>query len=154
MSGIESRRVLICGHRAFAARGLRDLLEMHGHQVSEFSRGPQEGRGTSFTGPVTELHCNPYLAASYDVVVNFIVLRNESVQRNLDYCASLWRLCRDRQVRHLIQISSMSVYRDSARVLTEQSPTKMDLRRCGTYAAADDRAPPASPSQDQEFSRR
>ena len=102
MSGAESRHVLVCGHRAFAARGLRDLLEAQGHQVTEFSRGPIGRKCGSFTGPVTELHCNPHLEAGYDAVVNFIVLRHESVQRNLDYFESLSKMCRDRNVRHLI----------------------------------------------------
>ena len=132
----ESGNVLICGHRAFAARGFRRLLEAQGYRVAEFSRGPVESVDSSFTGPVNELHGNPHLAASYGTVVNFIVLRGESVERNLEYCRSLCKTCCQRNVRHLIQISSMSVYRDSERVITESAATKTNPRRCGTYAAS------------------
>ena len=136
MTRTESKTILICGYRAYAARGLRLLLEAKGHRVAEFSRGPLAGTRDSFTGPVTELHENLHLAEGYDAVVNFIVLKHESLQRNLDYCHSLWRTCCDRNVRHLIHVSSMSVYRDSVRVITEDTATKTNPCRCGAYTAS------------------
>ncbi len=123
----ETRRILICGHRAFAARGLAERLAGR-HEVDQFSRGPRDR--------VVEIDANPRLAPHYDTVLNFIVLKYESLAENLAYIEALWRMCRARGVSHLIQISSMSVYRDSVRVFTERSPIKTDPSRCGLYAAS------------------
>jgi len=129
------KRVLICGHRAFAARGLRDVLGAAGHHVTEFSRGPAGRQGSVVTGPVEELHENPFLDPSYDTVINYIVLKGETVERNLEYLASLAALCRARSVQHLIHISSMSLYEDMERLVREESPAKTDPARSGPYAA-------------------
>jgi serine/threonine protein kinase/nucleoside-diphosphate-sugar epimerase len=135
MSGASPKRVLLCGHRAFAARGLRALLERRGHVVTEFSRGAVAQDGAVVTGPVAELHLNPHLAPAYDTIVNFIVLKHETIERNLAYLDSLLKTCRRCAVEHIVHISSMSLYRDETRCLTEDAPVKTDPAQSGAYAS-------------------
>ena len=128
------KRILLCGHRSFAAQGLAPLLEGEGHEVTCFSRG-ESGKGGSFvTGPVNELHFNRLLGPAYDTVINYIVLRHESVEHNLDYLHALLETCRHCAVQHLIHISSVSAYRDDVSLYTEDAPAKVDLKHSGSYA--------------------
>jgi nucleoside-diphosphate-sugar epimerase len=129
-------KVLLCGHRAFAAQGLTYLLERRGHDVDHFSRGLPRPADGSIGGPVLDLDVNPGLSARYDAVINFIVLRGESVAANIAYFEALLRMCRRHEAKHLIQISSMSVYRDWVRCVTEQAPTKPCPSPSGGYAAS------------------
>lgn len=103
-------RYLLCGHRSFAARGLAEALESAGHQVVRFSRGPAEAGGSIVGGPVEGLAENPGLQGRFDAVVNYIVLKDETVDSNARYAEALLRLCAARSVPHLVHISSISVY--------------------------------------------
>jgi nucleoside-diphosphate-sugar epimerase len=129
------KRILLCGHRAFAAQGLAPLLETEGHAVTCFSRGESGRHASCVTGPVSELHFNRFVGSAYDTIVNYIVLRHESVERNLDYLHSLVETCRRCAVQHLIHFSSVSAYRDDVSTYTENSPTKDDFEHSGPYAA-------------------
>jgi nucleoside-diphosphate-sugar epimerase len=130
-----TKRVLLCGHRAFAARGLGPLLAAHGCEVEEFSRGPIGRVGPVISGPVDRVADNPHLASHHDTVINFVVCKGEGLDANLAYLESLMRLCERSSVVHLIHISSMSVYPDSLRVVTEGSPIRcVATERHPTYA--------------------
>jgi len=134
MSAIR-KRILLCGHRAFAAQGLAQLLEMEGHAVTCFSRGEPGKHLSCVTGPVNEMHFNRLVGPAYDTVINYIVLRNESVEHNLDYLHALLETCRRCGVVHLIHFSSVSAYRDDVTLYTEDAPTKEDFKHSGPYAA-------------------
>ncbi len=129
------KKVLVCGHRSFAAQGLVQLLRKAGHEVVCFSRGPVGEQDGVVTGPVDEMGANPHLASSYDALVNYIMLKDGSIQRNLEYAESLLRFCRDRCVRHLVHISSVSVYKASVRMLDERAAVEADPRNKGPYGA-------------------
>ena len=134
-SKMTSKRILICGHRAFAARGLNDLLAAAGHQVTQFSRGEMIRAKDAITGDVCHIHENPLFEGDCDVVINFIILRNKSIDQNLTYLESLLRFCMEKKVKHLIHFSSMSVYPDSVEIYTEHTRMKTDPAACGVYAA-------------------
>ena len=129
------KRVLLCGHRSFAAQGLLDFLLSKGHQVDRFSRGPIGRDGNIISGPVNEIHTNPYLQNTYDSVINYILLHQESIERNLEYIRSLLKFCGQHGVKHLIHISSCSVYRNSVRNVDEDAPIEVDPQKKGPYAA-------------------
>ncbi len=129
------RRVLLAGHRAYSARGLRELLCRQGHEVVGFSRGPVERQDFTATGPVDGLDRHPRLRETFDTLINFVVLRFESRHRNLAYLDAVLRFCRSHRVGHLIHISSMSVYRDSVRLVTERAATQPAPAGSATYAA-------------------
>lgn len=114
--------VLICGHRAYAAKGLKALLERKGHHVLEFSRGELGREGRVVVGPVTEIDKNPYFVENVDFVVNFILLQNGTVEENCDYINALVRFCKQKNVKRLIQISSISSYSNDTLLITEATP--------------------------------
>ena len=139
-------RVLICGHRSFAARGLATLLRDAGHDVLCFSRGPVAqgdcGDCTTVTGPVDQIHDNPHLRRPFDAIVNYIMLKDEPIPPNLAYLDSLLRLVRERPVPHLVHISSISSYKGNVRVVTEDAELEKEFEKKGAYgsikAATDD----------------
>ena len=135
LSNPNKRKVLLCGHRSFAAQGLMDVLRMNEHDVICFSRGPVGRNGDIVTGPVMELHDNPHLPKTCDTVVNYVLLHGESVETNLEYIKSLLNFCESRSVKHLIHISSCSAYKNSARYIDEDALIESDPRKKGPYAA-------------------
>ena len=79
-------KILICGHRSYAARNFKEKLENAGHEVWCFSRGNVMVDNHVITGPVMEMDKNPYLKGiSVEVVINFILLDGQSVDDNLKY---------------------------------------------------------------------
>ena len=75
------------------------------------------------------------LLGSYDTVINFIILKNKSVEENLAYAESLLEFCKAKGVKHLIQISSISVYPNGADIVTEESAIEENYRNKGGYAS-------------------
>ena len=132
---MQRRRVLVCGHRAFAARGIGALLERAGYEVNTFSRGPLEATNSGATGPVCELHRNPHLAGAFDAVINYVFLQNESIDDNRAYIDSLLQFCRDHGVKQLVHISSCSVYPNQARHIDDSLPAETDPSTKGPYGA-------------------
>jgi nucleoside-diphosphate-sugar epimerase len=136
-------RILICGHTSFASQGLPQLLRQAGHDVVCFGRGPAPARredaelGEVVTGPVAEVDANPHLAASrpFDAVVNYILLKDESIERNVAYTQSLLRFCREASVRHLVHISSVSSHASSAKRIDEQAALETDPLAKGSYGS-------------------
>jgi nucleoside-diphosphate-sugar epimerase len=84
---------------------------------------------------VNEIHKNPHLQNTYDTVINYILLHQESIERNIEFLRSLLQFCEQHAVKHLIHISSCSVYRNSARNVDEDSPIEVDPKKKGPYAA-------------------
>lgn len=133
--------ILICGHRAYAARGQKSVLENEGHTVLEFSRGEVRRDGNTITGPVAEMDKNPLLKENVDVVINFILLQNGTVEDNENYIRALLRFCKSHSIKRFIQISSISSYPNDAPLITENTPTEKNVELKGGYgiikAAAD-----------------
>lgn len=133
--------ILICGHRAYAARGLKSVLENDGHTVLEFSRGKVRRDGNTITGPVAKIDENPFFKENVDAVINFILLQNGTVEDNENYISALLRFCKSRSIERLIQISSISSYPNDAPLIKEDTPTEKNVDLKGGYgiikAAAD-----------------
>lgn len=129
------RRVLLCGHRAFACRGFAALLTAKGYDVWTFSRGPELSVDRGATGPVAALHESPHLSGTFDIVVNYIFLQGETVEPNLAYVESLLQFCAHHGVKHLVHISSCSVYKNTAKLIDENAPAETNPRKKGPYAA-------------------
>jgi NAD dependent epimerase/dehydratase family enzyme len=126
--------VLICGHRSFAAKGLAGLLREDGHAVTCFSRGVLDKKETVVTGDVYEIGFNPYLAETFDVVINFIVIKDGTVEDNVRYVKTLAAFAEKCGAKRLIQISSISVYPNDAQSVNEYSPIEGDFAKKGAYA--------------------
>jgi nucleoside-diphosphate-sugar epimerase len=128
-------RILICGHRSFAASGLREVLEHAGHQVETFSRGESMRSGSDVSGDVFLIDENEHLAAGYDFVVNFILIKGDSVRENLAYANALLRFCNRIKPRALLQVSSISTYPRTLREVNEETPIASPGALHGPYAA-------------------
>lgn len=127
-------KVLICGHRSFVATGLVDKLQKASISYDTFSRGELRRNGSEVTGDVLQIHKNEYLG-EYDCVINFIILKGLSVEDNIKYIQSLLDFCKQKHVKRLIQISSISVYPNTAQSVTEDSKIEADWHNKGGYAS-------------------
>lgn len=125
--------ILICGHRAYAARGLKSVLEKQGHTVLEFSRGEMKREGNTVTGSVVEIDKNPLFKEDVDVVINFILLQNGSVEENENYIMALLQFCERHSVKRLVQISSISSYPNDAPLIKEDTPIDKHVELKGGY---------------------
>jgi nucleoside-diphosphate-sugar epimerase len=138
----ESRRVLVCGASSFVGKNLVGRLREAGHVVTRFGRGAigktvgADGV-VSITGPVDQMPANHVLtdAGPFDTLINFILLKDELVEPNQVFMQSLLTYCLERGVKHLIHISSCSVYAGDLRDANETSPVETDVTRKGPYAA-------------------
>lgn len=127
------QRILVCGHRSFAAKGLEPVLTARGNTVTNFSRGKVCRDGNTVTGPVELIHENPHLEGPFDTVINYILLKDESAERNNEYLRALLEFCKARSVRHLIHISSVSVYDSNVSLVDERAAVETDPGRKGAY---------------------
>lgn len=127
------QRILLLGHRAYAAQGLLELLERQGHDVYTFSRGSDARDGKSIKGSVFTMHENPHLKEHFDIVINYILLKDELVEPNERFIDSLLKMCANCTVKRLIHISSVSVYSGNVTHVREDSPTETDPAKKGSY---------------------
>lgn len=105
------KKILICGATSFVANGFAELLISNGYEVETFSRGAELNReGGRVIGSYTEIDKNTYLSHSYDVVVNFAILKDQTVEENIKYIESLVKMCKEHNVKKLIHFSSIMVY--------------------------------------------
>lgn len=128
-------KILVCGHRSFAATGLSDLLSERGHEVDCFSRGDVKREGSIVTGDVFAMRDNPFLADRYDIVFNFILLKEHDTAVNLAYIQELLAFCARKKIKRLVQISSISVYPNDAVLVDEETAIENRINFKGPYAA-------------------
>lgn len=131
---MSNKKILICGYKSFAAEGLAEVLIASGHSVDCFSRGIEDKNGTIVTGDVSQMHINKYLEKEYDILINFIIIKNGNVQENLKYLESLHLYC-NKYVKNLLHISSISVYKNEEIRVDERSEIEIDSAKKGSYAA-------------------
>lgn len=110
---MSTRKILICGATSFVAKGFKKLLIQQGFDVDTFGRKK---------GSYLEIDKNPMLADSYEAVVNFAVLKDQSIEDNVSYMKSLVEMCKQKQVKKLIHFSSIMVYSYHLGKLDENSP--------------------------------
>lgn len=128
--------ILICGHRSYAARGLKKELESSGHKVFEFSRGEISRDGNVITGPVMAIDQNELIDEDIDIVINFILLSRSSAEENKSYIDAMIRFCKKKRIKRMIQISSFSSYPNDAEYINETTPIEVNLDNKGGYGIA------------------
>lgn len=127
------QRILVIGHRSFAAKGLDGLLRAQGHTVTNFSRGQVKVNGDTVTGPIDLIHENPHLEGPFDTVINFILLKDDDAATNNRFLEAVLKFCKARSVKHLIHISSVSVYSATVNTVDETSLVETDPSKKGAY---------------------
>lgn len=115
-------KILICGSSSFVATGLKEQLTACGHQVDCFSRGTESRQYDIVRGDYLSISENKELAAAYDIVINYAVLKNGTLDENLQYIKSLIEMCKDKGVKKLIHFSSVMVYGYHVGVADENTP--------------------------------
>ena len=130
---MERKKILICGHRSFVATGLSERVNQEGFSYDCFSRGEEMRSGCTVTGDVMNMAENRFLC-EYDIVINFIILKDRNVEDNLAYIKELLDFCKKRNVKHLVQISSISVYPNEAMFVDENASIEEDWHNKGGYA--------------------
>jgi len=128
------KKLLVCGERSFVANGLLTLFDKSGIAYDCFSRGDEVKKGNTTTGDVLNMSTNSGLE-NYDTVLNFIFLKEKSVEENITYIKELLAFCKKKNIKHLIQISSISVYPNNAAWIDETSVIETDIRLKSGYAA-------------------
>jgi predicted dehydrogenase/nucleoside-diphosphate-sugar epimerase len=132
---MKGLRILLLGHGSFAATGLVPVLRRAGHTVTCYSRAPSSLEDESVAGSVLDLRGHVALRATFDAVINFVVLKNDSVLANESFARELLAFCRERSVPRLIHISSVSVHSAKERQIREDTAVETDLSRKGVYGA-------------------
>jgi hypothetical protein len=85
-------------------------------------------------GSVFDLTDNVHLGI-YDLVINYVLIKDGTVDDNARFAQSLLRFCESRKIPQLIHISSISCYGASARIVTESSLIETKPSRKGSYGA-------------------
>lgn len=134
-SAPRPQRVLVTGHRSFAAKGFVDLLRSRGHEVWTFSRGPVTGDDHAITGDVNRLHENPHLPEQIDSVVNYLIVKDGTIADNDAYLQSLVTFCSAHAVKRLVHLSSVSVFAGNVTGVTEDSEVESDPTQKGSYGS-------------------
>jgi nucleoside-diphosphate-sugar epimerase len=130
-----NNKILVLGHRAYISLGLVDKLQNEGYDVTCFSRGEEQKDGNVLTGNVFELTSNTLFEEHYDVVINFILLKDRSINENIEYVKALTTFCIQKKVKRLIHISSISVYANEAKYVNETTPIKANIAGKGAYSS-------------------
>lgn len=128
-------KILLCGERSFASIGLLNKLEVAGFDVDCFSRGEENKVDKSITGNVFTMSQNNYFAEYYDIIINFILIKNKTIEENIAFIKELDRFCELKKVSRLIQISSISVYSNEAAFVNENTEIEQDYETKGIYAS-------------------
>ena len=100
--------VLIFGSSSFAGKCLEARLAGAGHEVYHFNRGPAAREGRRITGSIEGLEDNPHWPERVDVIINYTLLKDQTIEENVEFCARLLALARRVGCGRLIHISSVS----------------------------------------------
>lgn len=115
-------KVLICGATSFVAKGFKACLIEAGHTVDCFSRGNISKEEGIIKGDYLSIANNTFFSEQYDIVVNFAVLKDGTVENNIDYIKSLLDLCVAKGVKKLVHFSSTMVYSHHTGIVDENAP--------------------------------
>lgn len=120
---IMINNILICGAKSFVATGYSQMLTDMGYGVDSFSRGNVSGRnGRVVTGKYLDIDKNQYLKNNYYAVINFAILKDQSIEENIAYVKALIEVCKVKNVKKLIHFSSIMVYNYHLGYVDENSP--------------------------------
>lgn len=128
-------KILLCGEKSFAAKDLFKKLKSAGFIVDSFSRGTEHKQENHITGDVFKMTQNPYLSKSYDMIINFIIIKNQGIEENIRYIKELDAFCAQRKISRLLHISSISVYSNDLLYVNEETEIESSCSLKGEYAA-------------------
>ena len=117
-----NQNILICGASSFVSSGIVERLKREGCTVDCFSRGVLSRQENVIRGDYKEISNNNFLDKEYDVVINYAIIKDGTIEDNLQYIKSLVQLCTDKRVKKLIHFSSVMVYSHHVGYINEETP--------------------------------
>lgn len=114
--------ILICGAHSFVAAGLSQKLKEENFVVEYFSRGENKRIDSVIYGKYQEIDRNIFFDSKYQTVINFAVIKDKTVEANINYIKSLIEFCKKHQVKKLIHFSSIMVYSYKQKEVNENTP--------------------------------
>jgi nucleoside-diphosphate-sugar epimerase len=115
-------KVLIIGSSSFVASGLGSILIGAGFEVDYFTRGSVERKeGNKISGNILELASNVNFNDKYDIVINFVILKDNGTKENIEYITSLIDFCKQKNVKQFIYFSSIMVYANNEPFINEKT---------------------------------
>jgi predicted dehydrogenase/nucleoside-diphosphate-sugar epimerase len=128
-------KILVVGSSSFAAQGLVELLQRRGHEVCSLNRRPELALGhRGLAGNSTALANHAVTLQRCDVVLNYLVMKDATVETNVRFLQSLNELLIAIDCRRFIHLSSMSVLPAVSRTLNEKDDPPRNFRQKGAYA--------------------
>ncbi len=125
------KNILILGFRSFVANGFNKLLENENYEVDCFTRAEKSGDNNFIFGDVNEITTNPKFKSEYDVVVNFIILKDKGVDENIEFINNVVEFCRLKNVKRLIHFSSVMVYANNEPDIDETTEVEENTKMTG-----------------------
>lgn len=126
--------ILVCGHTSFVASGFQEKLSKNNISFDCFSRGEESRKDNVVKGDVFNLSNNKFLD-SYEAVINFILIKDASIEENINYIKSLLAFCEAKKIKKFVHISSISVYPNNAVKIDEFSEIENDYHNKSGYGA-------------------
>lgn len=125
------KKILILGHRSFVATGLYEKLIAAGHQVDCFSRGEETRNQDVVGGNLNNIATNKFLKQEYDIVINYVILKDKGVVENIEFLKSLVDFCKVKNVKRLIHFSSIMVYDNNEPFIDETTEIEKNTFKTG-----------------------
>jgi hypothetical protein len=115
------KKAILFGKNAFVAKGLSEILDVDKFQVDWFSRGVNSRSGNIIFGSTATLLNNEFFQDRYDILVNFVILKNQSIEENIQFIDSLLKFAALKGISKLIHFSSVMVYPYESKMIDENS---------------------------------
>jgi nucleoside-diphosphate-sugar epimerase len=128
-------KILVLGSSSFAAQGLVDLLQLFGHEVWSFNRRQEMRLGDrGLTGNISSLAGLAAGLQGCDAVVNYLLMKDSSLEANLQLLQRLNELLIAIGCRRFIHVSSVSVLPAVTGRVSEEHEPPRNFRQKGAYA--------------------
>lgn len=129
------KKVVIFGKNAFLAKGFSDIIEHQEFQLEWFSKGVNSKIDNVIHGCYSEILDNIYFQKEYDVLVNFAILKDQSIEENIKYIDHLLRFAKLKKISKFVHFSSVIVYPYGSSNIDEYSQIEdISITRKGHYA--------------------
>lgn len=131
----ELKKAILFGKNSFVAKGLSEILNEDKFQVDWFSRGINSRDDNIIFGSNATLLANKFFQDRYDILVNFVILKDQSIEENIQFIDRLLKFAALKGISKLIHFSSVMVYPYESKMIDENSQIE-DFSRSnkGNYA--------------------
>lgn len=128
-------RILCFGKNSFIASQFESSLENQSIYIDWFSRGVESRIGNVVYGSIDNIEKNPFFIDNYDCVINFAILKNSSIDDNVNFIKIITNFCLKYKVKKFLHFSSPMVYSYNSMYIDEYSKIEdLNITWKGHYA--------------------